>query len=59
MPMFRTAVLLTMLITPVAARADDAAWAALAKPGAIAVMRHALGPGTGGPLDFATGDCST
>lgn len=57
--MFRLACLLTILVTPIAAWADDAGWAALAQPGAIAVMRHALAPDTGDPPDFTPGDCST
>ncbi|SNT27852.1 histidine phosphatase family protein [Tropicimonas sediminicola] len=39
------------------ASADD--WDALTEPGAIAVMRHALAPGTGDPAAFTLGDCST
>ncbi|SDU43429.1 histidine phosphatase family protein [Stappia sp. ES.058] len=47
-------------IGPLAA-ADDAqdAWAALKQPGAIAVMRHALAPGTGDPAGFTLGNCTT
>jgi phosphohistidine phosphatase SixA len=41
------------------ALADEAAWAALARPGTFAVLRHALAPGTGDPADFALGDCRT
>lgn len=40
------------------ARGEDA-WAALRRPGAVAVMRHALAPGTGDPPGFTLGDCST
>jgi len=39
------------------ARADD--WVAFAQPRAIALMRHALAPGTGDPQGFVLGDCST
>jgi phosphohistidine phosphatase SixA len=43
--------------------ASPAAWAssweALQQPGAIAIMRHALAPGTGDPPDFDLMDCST
>lgn len=39
--------------------ADEAAWAALKKPGAIVLFRHALAPGGGDPLGFKAGDCST
>ncbi|WP_440997002.1 histidine phosphatase family protein [Arhodomonas sp. SL1] len=35
------------------------AWAALREPGVVAVMRHAIAPGTGDPADFELGDCST
>jgi phosphohistidine phosphatase SixA len=45
--------------TSVTADADDAAWAALSKPGTFAVLRHALAPGTGDPQGFEIGDCST
>lgn len=41
------------------ATASEAAWTALTQPGAIAVMRHALAPGTGDPAEFTLGDCST
>ncbi len=37
----------------------DALWSALRSGQAIAVMRHALAPGTGDPASFAIGDCST
>ena len=39
--------------------AAAAEWDALSRPGALAIMRHALAPGTGDPPDFALGDCST
>jgi phosphohistidine phosphatase SixA len=39
--------------------ADDAAWAALKKPSAIVLFRHALAPGGGDPPGFKAGDCST
>ncbi len=38
------------------ARAD---WEALKRPGAVAIMRHAIAPGTGDPAAFRLGDCST
>ena len=53
---FAAAVLATA--TSGSVRADDG-WAALARPGAVAVMRHALAPGTGDPADFTLGDCRT
>ncbi len=34
-------------------------WEALRRPGAIAIMRHALAPGTGDPANFQIDDCST
>lgn len=42
-----------------AGHADEAAWAALRDGGAVAMMRHALAPGTGDPRNFTLGDCST
>lgn len=39
--------------------ADEAAWAALRAPGAVAVMRHALAPGTGDPAGIDLADCAT
>lgn len=42
------------------ARADEAAaWQALRDGGVIAVMRHALAPGTGDPPGFRLDDCAT
>lgn len=34
-------------------------WDALDQTGAVAIMRHALAPGTGDPADFELDDCST
>ncbi|MCR9124750.1 MAG: histidine phosphatase family protein [Rhodobacteraceae bacterium] len=34
-------------------------WDALRQPGAIAIMRHALAPGTGDPARFDVDDCAT
>jgi phosphohistidine phosphatase SixA len=47
------------LAAPQRGFASDAAWQALAAPGTMAILRHALAPGTGDPQDFAIGDCST
>lgn len=47
--------LLALLAGPAAA--DD--WQALDQPGAIAIMRHALAPGTGDPAEFRLEDCAT
>jgi broad specificity phosphatase PhoE len=53
---FRVLTLLTALF-PAALAAQD--WNTLEQPGTIALMRHALAPGTGDPADFRLGDCST
>ena len=47
--------LISLLASPL--WADD--WDALKQPGAIAIMRHALAPGTGDPTGFTLGDCTT
>lgn len=43
------------------AHADDAdaAWEALRAGGHVALVRHALAPGSGDPFDFELGDCAT
>jgi len=41
------------------ARASEGLAARLAEPGHIAIMRHALAPGTGDPANFTLGDCAT
>lgn len=46
-----------LLLLPGAAQAND--WDALTEPGAIAIMRHALAPGTGDPTNLTIGDCDT
>jgi broad specificity phosphatase PhoE len=38
---------------------EDALWTALKQGGHIALMRHALAPGTGDPATFRLDDCST
>lgn len=48
---------LLLLLAPGLAYGND--WDALSEPGAIAIMRHALAPGTGDPSNFTIGDCST
>ena len=45
--------------TPGVAAAEEALWRALASKGHVALLRHAIAPGTGDPPDFAVGDCST
>ncbi len=49
--------ILFCVLWPGLAAAND--WAALERPGAIALMRHALAPGTGDPGNFDVNDCST
>lgn len=46
-----------VFLLPCLASAND--WDALREDGAIAVMRHALAPGTGDPSGFTLEDCST
>ena len=46
-----------LLLLPTLALAND--WDALDQPGAVAIMRHALAPGTGDPGDFYVTDCAT
>ena len=55
----RSLLLLPLLLPFAQARADEAAWALLAKPGAIVLFRHATAPGTGDPAGFVLGDCAT
>jgi broad specificity phosphatase PhoE len=38
---------------------ESAAWAALRKDGAVALVRHAEAPGVGDPQHWKLGDCST
>ncbi len=49
----------TSLALPALSLADEAAWAALKKPGSIVLFRHALAPGGGDPPGFKLDDCST
>jgi phosphohistidine phosphatase SixA len=59
--MLRILVLIASLLFPgVATATDDTALAALKRPGAIALMRHADAPGAiGDPPGFRLDDCST
>lgn len=41
------------------ALADEALWSALRSGGHVALMRHALAPGTGDPEGFRLDDCAT
>lgn len=54
------AVVLTLAFpASVGTAAQNGAWRALRQPGVIAIMRHALAPGTGDPAGFDLDDCST
>ncbi len=53
------ACLLTGLLLASAARADDAGWTQLARPGAIVLIRHAYAPGVGDPPGMRLGDCTS
>ena len=50
---------LALLLAAAPAQADEMLWAALAAGGHVALMRHALAPGTGDPEHFRLDDCST
>lgn len=50
---------LLLLAWPLPVAAEEDAWAALRRPGAVAVMRHAHAPGIGDPERFTLDDCST
>jgi broad specificity phosphatase PhoE len=43
----------------VSAAEETALWRALGSKGHVALLRHAIAPGTGDPSEFAIGDCST
>lgn len=51
--------LFCLLVSAIPMRADPALWAAISSGEAVAMMRHAIAPGTGDPADFAIGNCST
>lgn len=53
------AALLVLLALPTAAADQATAWHAMSRPGHAVLMRHANAPGTGDPVDFTFGDCST
>lgn len=55
--MIRRLLLVLGLIWPGMTFAND--WEALETPGAFAIMRHALAPGTGDPAGFDVTDCAT
>lgn len=49
--------ILILSLLPVTVWAND--WDTLNQDGAIAIMRHALAPGTGDPSNFSLRDCQT
>lgn len=51
--------LLKLMITPAAAMTQDELWQALRGGGHMALLRHAIAPGTGDPSNFTIDDCST
>lgn len=57
-PILARLALAAFVLAPLAAEAADG-WHALRRPGTVAILRHALAPGTGDPTGFALGDCST
>ncbi len=50
---------LVMSVSALAADRNAGAWKALREGDAVLMMRHALAPGTGDPVGFKLGDCST
>jgi phosphohistidine phosphatase SixA len=58
-PLARAVLALALLLGATPTRADEALWAALAEGGHVALMRHALAPGTGDPEHFRLDDCGT
>ena len=52
------AVMAAFLLPPAPAAAD-ARFARLSQPGTVAIMRHALAPGSGDTGEFALDDCTT
>lgn len=57
--MTRGLVLVVGLFLAVVSSAAANDWDALDQPGTVAIMRHALAPGTGDPARFKLGDCTT
>ncbi len=53
------AALLAVLISASPPAAADTRLARLSEPGVVAIMRHALAPGTGDPASFELDDCAT
>lgn len=57
MIVMRAILVLSFFLAATAAVSQDLA--SLKRPGAVALMRHALAPGTGDPANLILGDCST
>ena len=57
-PLLAFAALAALLLSPVPAAAETRL-ARLSQPGIVAIMRHALAPGTGDAAAFALDDCTT
>jgi phosphohistidine phosphatase SixA len=57
--MVRRLFFLIALFLCINAHADEDAWTALSRPGAVVLMRHAEAPGTGDPPGFRLNDCRT
>lgn len=55
--LFAAAAILLVPVAPLGA--SDPAWQALRAPGVVALMRHAIAPGTGDPANFDLDDCAT
>ena len=53
------AALLAALVSALPPAAADTRLARLSEPGVVAIMRHALAPGTGDPASFELDDCAT
>lgn len=53
------AILALVAPSPSGAAADDEVWEALRAGHGVALLRHAIAPGTGDPANFRIGDCST
>ena len=53
------ALLILVLIAPHASAQESQIWQQLRSGGHVALLRHALAPGTGDPAEFALNECST
>lgn len=53
------AAMLAVIQPAATAGSEQALWDALRSGGHVALLRHALAPGTGDPPEFTLGDCST